>query len=494
MSAAPVLEESAPVAERRYVLPADVELLAVTESDSDAFAEVGLTLGEVAVLRPGSRERPRVVPAEAAALLECFRRPSTVGDAVLAHCAQWGGDPMSILEAAFPVLVALSQAELLAVDGTAAAAALAPRLEPGDRVGDVTVEQPLRLVRDGEVWRARAVDGARAAVKVVASGALGLDLLAREAAALTRLGELAPGLAPVLLAHEPSPATGGDRGELSGALALSWVDGVPVDAAAQRIAAALPMPLGWQADGAVRVLLVAVAEAYARLHESGVVHGDVHPGNVLVAADGTVKLLDFGLARVLDSSFSDAPRTAGGEYIDPQTAAAVLAGEPLPQVSCAAEQYSVAALLWRLLTCGPAVDLDHDRVVAMRQVCHEQPPSLLDCGAAGWPEGERVLRRALAKTPAERYPTMRDLARALSAAVTDVDSDSCCAAECADRAGHSRSASWPTYDLTRFEVGGVLWQRATPALSSDLASALAELAVRSGDTDAADLSRMWSLR
>ena len=494
MNATTVLADATAVADRRYVLPADVELLAVTESDADSFAEVGLRLGEVAVLRPGSRERPRVVPAEAAALLECFRRPSTVSDAVLALCAHWGGDPMSTLEAAFPVLVALSQAELLAVDGTASAAALAPRLQPGDRVGGVTVQEPLRLVRDGEVWRACAGDGARAAVKVVVAGALGLDLLAREAAALPRLGELAPGLAPVLLAHEPSNGTAGDRSELSGALALSWVDGIPVDAAAHRIAAALPMPLGRRSDDAVRLLLVAVAEAYARLHESGVVHGDVHPGNVLVATDGTVTLLDFGLARVDDSPFTDAPRTAGGEYVDPQTAAAVLAGEPLPQVTCAAEQYSVAALLWRLLTCGPAVDLDHDRAVAMRQVCHERPPSLMDCGAPAWPDGERVLRRALAKNPAQRYPTMRALARALSAAVSAAGSEDECTAECADRVGHSRSANSPMYDLAQFEVGGVLWQRTTPALSCDVASALAELATRSGDTDAADLARMWSLR
>jgi len=494
MSAATVAADPATVGERCYVLPADVELLVVTESDADAYAGVGLTLGEVAVLRPGSRERPRVVPAEAAALLECFRRPSTVSDAVLAHCAQWGGDPISTLEAAFPVLVALSQAELLAVDGTAAAAALAPRLQPGDRVGGVTVEQPLRLVRDGEVWRARTEDGLPAAVKVVVSGALGLDLLGREAAALTRLGELAPGLAPVLLAHEPSNSTAGDRSELSGALALSWVDGIPVDGAAHRIAAALPIPLGRQADGAVRLLLVAVAEAYARLHESGVVHGDVHPGNVLVDADGTVTLLDFGLARVHDSAFSDAPRTAGGEYVDPQTAAAVLAGEPLPQVTCAAEQYSVAALLWRLLTCGPAVDLDHDRAVAMRQVCHERPPSLLDCGAAPWPDGERVLRRALAKDPAERYPTMRAVAQALAAALAADRAVPTDHAACTAGAGCHPAGTGPTYDLSRFEVGGVLWQRSTPALSCDLASDLTELAARTGGTDAADLARLWSLR
>ncbi len=467
------------VAERRYVLPADVELLAPTEKDAEAFADIGLRAGEVAVLRPGSRERPRVVPAEAAALLECFRRPCTVTDAVLAHCAQWGGDPVSTLEEAFPVLVALSRAELLALDGTGAAQALAPRLQPGDRVGSVTIGEPLRVVRDGEVWRGRTGLGERAAVKVVVAGATGRGLLAREAAALGRLAERAAGLAPALLGFEPDTTAGDDRYDVSGTLALSWVDGRPVDSAAHRMAATKALPLAHEDEA--RDLAVGVADAYSRLHESGVVHGDVHPGNVLVDACGTVTLIDFGLARVDDTEFADAPRTAGGEYVDPRTAAAALSGGPLPQVTPVDEQYSVAALIWRVLTCGPLLELDPDRATAMRQVCEEQPLSLLECGATTWPEGERVLRRALAKDPTDRYPSMRAMADALRSAVAEA------------RPRRTGTRETPTCDLSRFEVGGPMWQRATPALSADLADALFDLATRTGDTDAADLARIWSL-
>nr|WP_284286868.1 AarF/UbiB family protein [Angustibacter aerolatus] len=98
-----------------------------------------------------------------------------------------------------------------------------------------------------------------------------------------------------------------DPGAASGALATDWLPGAPPDQVAWRLQAAG----GPLARLQVRRLVVAVVRAYARLHAAGVVHADVHPGNVRVEPDGCgwrVRLLDLGLARLDDGAWGTAPR------------------------------------------------------------------------------------------------------------------------------------------------------------------------------------------
>jgi serine/threonine-protein kinase len=446
------------VDERRYVLPEDLELIAAADGTT------GMQLGEVALLRPGSRERPRVVPAEAAALLEQFRSPATVSEAVLRHCAAWGGDPVATLDAAFPVLVALSEADLLAREGTPSVEALRPRLSAGDRHGPAVLEAPMRVLRDSEVWRARSEDGAPVVVKVVADGSLGHDCVAREAAALRRLAWASPGLAPQVLFEQTGLARDPSA---PGLLVLSRVAGTHVDVAAHRLAVERPH--------ALRALVVAVARAYADLHAAGVLQGDVQVGNVLVC-DGKVSLLDFGVARVRGGVFDVAPRVVGGEYVDPETAALVGGGVP-PAVTEAGEQYSVAALLWRLLTCAAYLDLDPGRERALEQICTQFPVGLEHGGGRRWAAGEAVLRRALSKDPQDRYPSTGAFAEALAAA-----------------AQSAPDPQGPAVELERFEPGGRLWSLSTPAVARQLTGALASFAEQTGSVDAADLARVWAVR
>lgn len=198
--------------------------------------------------------------------------------------------------------------------------------------------------------------------------------------------------------------------------------------------------------GRVRLFLdVCAAVQYA--HGQLVVHRDLKPGNVLVGRDGTVRLLDFGIARLLEGSEdAAAPLTvAGSGYaLTPEYAAPEQFTHA--SVGVAADVYSLAVILYELVTGVLPYVLDgHDLVGAQRTVCEtppESPTQAIARSEDGRPDtatrlamrrssaatyrsavrGDlaRILAKALAKEPERRYASVQafadDLARWLAGA------------------------------------------------------------------------------
>jgi serine/threonine-protein kinase len=157
-----------------------------------------------------------------------------------------------------------------------------------------------------------------------------------------------------------------------------------------------------------------VVDAYAELHRHGVLHGDVHPANVMVGAEAEPMLIDFGAAR-WEGHVPDVERAGVLEYYEPEAAREVLAGRAVPAPTALGEQYCVAALAFRLITGSAPLLLSLDGRVALRQIVEQTPRMFADAGIV-WTGLERVLRRALAKTPRERFENMTDFRNAMAAA------------------------------------------------------------------------------
>lgn len=426
---------------------------------------------EVIAARPGSRFPPQVLSADAWTLLELFRQPSTLSAAIIGYCEAHGGDPISILDEAFPVLVALTRTDLLVPDGDAATA-LAPRHATGERVGPAHLGVPIRVLRDGELWDATLDDGSAVVVKVIDEPTSGPELFLRETTALRRL---AGGPVPdVLWKH--AQATGG-------VLVLGWVDGDPADLAALDASGTLDV-------AAAMTIVLSILDAYVAIHAAGVWHGDIHPGNVLVDARGTVGLIDFGIAEVTGAGLGPAPRTAGGEQLDPQAAAALLHDQSPAPLDAAAEVYALATLAYRIVTGSAPLDLELPRSQALEAIIACPPRPFSDVGRPPWPAVEQVLARGLAKDPAHRPASARQFRDALAlAADTSVPAASVTDASPGPPVGED-GETW----LAEWDVDAELWGTADAAAAASTSAALLAIAAATGDVDAHDLALLWSVR
>jgi serine/threonine protein kinase len=216
------------------------------------------------------------------------------------------------------------------------APAQATEARTGQRVGPYTLLAPAGEGGMGSVWLAERTDGRfdrRVAVKFLrfALGTRGGAVrFAQEGQILGQLTH--PHIAELI---DAGVTTSGEP-----YLVLEFVAGAPIDAYCDRHALGVEARLR---------LFLDVLEAVAAAHVQLIVHRDIKPSNVLVREDGQVKLLDFGIAKLLrDADGANAATLAGGAALTPHFAAPEqLTGEP---ITTATDVYSLGVLLYLLLT------------------------------------------------------------------------------------------------------------------------------------------------
>jgi serine/threonine protein kinase len=165
----------------------------------------------------------------------------------------------------------------------------------------------------------------------------------------------------------------------------------------------------WAESDAAR-LMQTVARAIHEAHQRGIVHRDLKPGNVLLTADGTPKVTDFGLAKRLDES--DGPTVSGTILGTPSYMAPEQAGGSSREITPACDVYALGAILYELLTGRPpfraAAPMD-----TVLQVLHEEPvaPRMLNSKISR--DLETICLKCLRKDRAARYATALELAEDL---------------------------------------------------------------------------------
>jgi hypothetical protein len=279
-------------------------------------------------------------------------------------------------------------------------------------VGNYTLESPLGEGGMGSVWLARRSDGryeGRAAVKFLNLGLLGhggLERFQREGNVLARLAH--PNIAHLI-----------DAGVSGGQpyLVLEYIEGEPIDRWCDR----------QRLDVTARVrLILEVVAAVAHAHSKLILHRDLKPSNILVTREGHAKLLDFGVAKLLEDQpqigsaqvTQIAGRAFTPEYAAPEQ---VQGGE----ATMATDVYALGVLLFMLLAGShPTGDESASPVDRLRTLVENEPRRLsesaarIDAAKAGLRDStprqlERALRgdldnivaKALRKSPAERYST-----------------------------------------------------------------------------------------
>jgi serine/threonine-protein kinase len=393
------------------VLPEDVQIVALTELPESVRTQLEGADGDFALTRPHSRTPSKVIDASAAALLEQFRGPKTIVDAILAYSKAAKARPSDVLEEAYPLIESCLLARLLVEPGQDSEK-IESCFAPGDRIAGNTVTRAIQALIDSELYQATTREGRAVAVKIARpnAGAKMSRLLSEEASLLRRAGGVST---PALL----------ETGALEDGRAyivIEWFDGEDAQTRAQRLAASPES----NARDRVAELCAKILDAYVSLHERGVVHGDVHPRNVLVSERDELRIIDFGVGHAIDSDSRTAPRAGVPFFFDPEYAQSVRDGTHPPAATPAGEQYSLGALVYSLLCGQYYLDFSFDKHELLRQIVEEPPVPFTRRGAGTIQTLEPAVLQALSKNPVRRFATTREFAQAFRHALTNMQTAS----------------------------------------------------------------------
>jgi eukaryotic-like serine/threonine-protein kinase len=273
-------------------------------------------------------------------------------------------------------------------------------VQPGDRIGAYAVERRLGAGASGEVWQAHDERLARdVAIKLLlprSSHGERVRAFEHEARAASAL-------------NHPNVLTVYDVGQYGGApfLVTEYLDGESLRA---RLASG---PLS--VDRALEIALQ-VARGLGAAHDRGIVHRDLKPENIFIARDGRVKILDFGLATLLDAS----PAASVGN--DMRSVVAGTVGYMAPEqarggtVDGRADLFALGAVLYEMLAgCRPFTATS--ALGTLEASLTLPPPDLSVANPALTPSLTRIVERCLAKAAADRFTSAADLESALESAI-----------------------------------------------------------------------------
>jgi serine/threonine-protein kinase len=361
---------------------------------------------DVIVSRRRARMGSQRISAETAAFLRLFEQPSTIIEATIAHAERYALDPAALLDDAYPLILRFRQQRILVQPGDADGADLEARFVPGERIFGLRIERCVHALSDTEIYRAVDAAGQSVALKYVLAGAPEYVRAAlRNESAVLRAGTRAGGILARLLSA--------DLDRVDPYIVMDWFDGETLDAVLRTGG----LPQSRRAQTAKSLL-----QAYRTIHQAGVLHGDVHPGNILVERDSRVHLVDFGGA--LAAGVPATGRRLGlVAHYEPEVASAVQRGVAAPLPSDVGEQYAVAALVFMVLTGSAPLRLALETAQSLEQIVRDRPRSFRELGTET-SAVELVLGRALAKRPNQRYRSFETFATsALSALAEDMRGD-----------------------------------------------------------------------
>ncbi len=204
--------------------------------------------------------------------------------------------------------------------------------------------------------------------------------------------------------HHPHIVTVYEAGEIDGAvyIVMEYLEGEDLAQVLERGTLTF--------EQRIRTLMQ-ILDALEHAHSKGVIHRDIKPGNVRRLPDGTIKLVDFGLARMVRAETLTATGMVMGtpHYASPEQ----LRGEPVDRRT---DIYSTGTMGYEMCSGRRPFEGDNDSLATIiLKVVSEPPPPMDVAWSRTFPEIERIIMRAIAKSREDRYQSAEDMKNAFAA-------------------------------------------------------------------------------
>ncbi|MCZ6835224.1 MAG: serine/threonine-protein kinase [Planctomycetota bacterium] len=269
-----------------------------------------------------------------------------------------------------------------------------------DRIGPYEIIDVLGMGGMGVVYRARQSNPRRTvALKVLRPGLVTETILKRfdlEAQVLGRLHH--PCVARIYEASTTSTPTGTQP-----FFAMEFIEGEPITRFVER------KRLGTRER---LELMLKICSGVGHAHQRGVIHRDLKPGNILVDETGNPSILDFGVARIIDSDFQTTMRTDVGQLIGtiPYMSPEQIEGDPRA-IDTRVDVYALGVLLFEMLTKQLPLDVREKSIPeAVRIIRDVDPNRLSSINRVFRGDLETIVGKALEKDPVRRYQSVEEFA------------------------------------------------------------------------------------
>ncbi|MCW3120264.1 MAG: hypothetical protein JWM28_4346 [Chitinophagaceae bacterium] len=389
-----------------FVLANDVEFIPVDSVTEKTRSRFEYEKDDMLITQLNARTASKIISRDLAALLQEFRSPKSLAEGIYVFCESQAKDPQQVADDVFSSLVNMHQWGFLIPFDLQEGPLNQGLLPSKECFRTYTILEKYQQYDDTEVYRVKDGSENIFALKIMpaANDAHIQNLFNNEITVLRLLDGV---MSPKLIEH-------GRQDDIY-FLVTEWCDGLTCEQESMKF-----RNINIR-DHIIQLLNIAVAilEAYHHLHRQKILHGDIHPDNIFISSTGGVKIIDFGYASLAGHT-AGSQRGGTGFYYEPEFAVASLQEMPPPPVTEKAEQYSIAVLLYYLISGHHYLAFSFEREKLFNQIANDEPLSFKNYDLEVPEALENVLATALAKDPEKRFSSLEEFGQAISNIRSDV--------------------------------------------------------------------------
>lgn len=381
-----------------FVLAHAVEFIEAGEVGEKIKHRISIKDDDVVISCAGSRLGSKIISREFSLLMKAFRQPQSLAQAIFNYSVTNDRDATEVAEEVYDMLLSMQYAGFLVPEKNNRDVNK-DKLQPGSLFRGYTVLKKVYGYDDTQVYQVKDAAEKKYALKLLTAhdNQHVVNLFYNEIKVLNKLdGSINPELK--------------EKGEENNIpfLITAWCDGEPSTAAAVYYRNINSK------SNAIKLLDISIAiiKAFEHLHKQGVIHGDIQGPNIFISKKEEVKIIDYGYA-VLSGDDKKMIRGGNGFFFEPEYSAAYLENKLVPAVTEKAEQYSLAVLLYQIITGYSYIDFAFEKDGVHEQIKNASPISLKELDLPYPSSLNTVFAKALSKKAADRFDSVHAFAEAM---------------------------------------------------------------------------------